>query len=93
VLLIISHMDLGLPEDKNLRALEHEAARFGVSVLPLSVASFSDNPEVKPGTGIAELLSETINCLTRHAPGPFWPHTEPSSEQRAALQFRDRGGR
>jgi hypothetical protein len=93
ILLVISHLDLGRPEERNLKVLEREAAAFGLSVLPVSVASFSDNNEVNPGTGIRELLSETVRSLTPRNTISFWPSTDPSSGQRLVLQFRDRGGR
>ena len=91
ILLVISHLDLGRPEERNLKALEREAAGFGLTVAPLSVASFSDNNQVSPGTGISDLISETINCLTPHKSPPFWPSTDTASEQRMALRYRDRG--
>ena len=88
VFLVISHLDLGIPEERNLKILGEEATRFGINAKPLSIASFSDNRKVNPGAGIPDLLNETIARLAPNKLLPFWPDKDPVENQRFALQFR-----
>jgi hypothetical protein len=95
VVIVLSHRDIGEPEQRSVQSLEREAERFGIQLTIADVASFSDDPAVTPGTGIAELISRTLNCgdRNRDVVPEAWPDQEPDSSSRFVMRFRHRGGR
>ena len=92
VLIVISHLDLGNPPDSSIASLTKEAARFGIRASVVSVASFSENDACKPGSGISELILQSLNDhpVTRAA---FWPNTTQPREGRFVLRYRGQGER
>jgi hypothetical protein len=71
LLVVISHKDFGEPSKLSLDTLKAEAVRLKLSINIVQVASFSQNPQIEPGTGIAELIDISLrNAVSRSA---FWP--------------------
>jgi hypothetical protein len=94
VLLVLSHLDMGEPEQRSIQSLQHEAGRFGIDLRIVNVASFSDAPAVLPGTGIADLMELTLNFTDRGKSGSAgepWPDREPSTSARFVMRFRNGG--
>jgi Double-GTPase 2 len=89
VLLVVSRRDFGMPSVSILQSLEEEAARHGIEMAVIHIASFSDRGQVPAGTGIAELVSKSV---ARRAPGnpAFWPDRVVAPEKRVLLNFRAR---
>jgi Double-GTPase 2 len=90
VLLVISHLDAGKPDPKSIQSLQAEAGRFGIPLTVASVASFSDEAMVSPGSGIAGLIDLTMKVTADDSAADFWPDQEPSEGNRQILHFRNR---
>ena len=71
VRLVVSRADLGEPDAGSLRQLRENADRHGIAMPVSLISSFSKSPEVMPGTGIAELVADTVE--TGNATVEFWP--------------------
>lgn len=87
VFVVISHKDLGNPPDASIKKLEAEAQRFHVAAKIMQVSSFSDNDDVAPGTGIAELIEATLNSNSAASGMPLWPDTGIGALNRQFLKF------
>ena len=88
VFVIISHHDLGDPEVRSIASIEAEAKRYGLLVKAINVASFSENNDVLPGSGIGELVTL---CLARSSSvdeRAFWPSPLAQNATRFVLRFR-----
>jgi len=87
IILVISHLDLGEPEERSVKVLEGEAKRRGLDLSIINVASFSDLGSIAPGTGLADLLTKTFEA---GAPlrSTFWPDSERPNAGRYILRFR-----
>lgn len=68
---VISHLDSGAPDAKVVERLNSDAAHHGLTLKVLSVASFAGESAVRAGTGISELIAETLSGDERPAPS-FW---------------------
>lgn len=69
--LVVSRADQGEPDAGSLQRLQENAGRHGIA-LPVSlISSFSMSPEVRPGTGIVELVAATVE--TGNPEVEFWP--------------------
>ena len=88
--LVVSRADLGEPDASSLQQLQDNAGRHGIA-LPVSlISSFSMSPEVRPGTGIAELVAATVE--TGNPDVEFWPEGSSGSfGTRNSLRFRTGG--
>ena len=85
--LVVSRGDLGVPDERSFRQLQDNADRHGISMPVSLISSFSISPEVRPGTGIAELVASTVE--TGSPVAEFW--SEGSSGTfgpRNSLRFR-----
>ena len=71
VRLVVSRADLGEPGAGSLQELQENADRYGLALPVNLISSFSKSPEVTPGTGIAELVADTLE--TRSPDVEFWP--------------------
>jgi hypothetical protein len=89
VILVLSRRDLGVPERSILETLEKEAVRLGITMATMPIASFSDQKPVPPGTGIAELISQSIRHPLAER-SELWPDQASATEKRCALNFRTR---
>jgi Double-GTPase 2 len=87
IILVISHLDRGEPEERSVKVLEAEAKRHGLALSIINVASFSDDPAVAPGTGLLELLMATFEAGARSRTA-FWPDSERPNGGRNILRFR-----
>ena len=90
--LVVSRADLGEPDAGTLRQLKENADRYGIA-LPVSlISSFSMSQEVRPGTGIAELVVSTVE--TGNPVVEFWPEGSSGSfGTRNSLRIRTGGMR
>jgi hypothetical protein len=89
VVLVISHRDSGMPSAATLSDLAREAERLGITMKIIHIASFSSSEKTPPGTGIADLISCSVEDSSENP--PFWPDSLPRREARAMLNFRVQG--
>jgi hypothetical protein len=89
VLVAISHLDQGQPEQRSLNALEAEAAKLNLSLSIVNVASFSENLAIAPGAGLIDLLSKTFEVMDFERE-KFWPDTERKENGRYLMRFLPR---
>jgi hypothetical protein len=87
IIIVISHLDCGRPEKNSTQAIEDEAKRLGLSLQIVSVASFSDDDTIAPGTGILDLLNATFEA-GKNSRSSFWPDRERSDIGRYISRFR-----
>jgi len=87
ILVVISHLDGGEPEERSITVLKEEAARNEIDVSIMNVASFSDEPSVSPGAGLIELITATV-AANGQTTTDFWPDSERPSGGRHILRFR-----
>ena len=73
VRLVVTRLDHGKPLDKTLQELQRHAGQHGIDLSINNIASFSENPAIVAGTGIADLISQTVAGPMAH--GAFWPHS------------------
>lgn len=72
LLLVITRLDLGVPEEAKIEPILRRAATSGLSIEVCHIASFSDVQAVTPaGQGIEELIARTIASSASEI--PFWP--------------------
>ena len=69
--LVVTRFDLEKPVEKTVQQLRDHAARRGISLSVSHIASFSETEDVIPGTGIADLIAQTV--AVPFADGDFWP--------------------
>jgi hypothetical protein len=86
IFIVLTRRDLAPPAEGNVAAVKDQAARLGISVEILSIASFSEGNGVVPGAGLAELLIRTVDTCSE--PGDFWPNANRATGGRQALKFR-----
>lgn len=77
VILVVTRADTGVVSDKTIRTISEEATALGISLSVQTISSFSINPDVPAGTGIAELVLASIGREPEL--GEFWP---PSGENK-----------
>lgn len=88
-LLVVTRRDSGSPSEQTLDKLTEEAASHGVPLRIVQIASFADDAEIAPGTGISDLLRHTANvAVNRKA---FWPDHDATNSHRSMLRFRNLG--
>jgi hypothetical protein len=86
LLIVTTHLDAGEVPEAALTRLHAELAKHNVSAKVMPVASFSANPDIKPGYGLAALIDASV---TPHERAPhFWPPRAPQSDARAFLSHR-----
>lgn len=90
VILVITRRDKTEIDTATLDELMSEAKATGLTMTVAPIASFADEGEVEPGTGIRELVLASIQPPTEER--PFWPDSAPpSKDQRALLRFKVEG--
>ncbi|KDD14566.1 hypothetical protein L523_0474 [Bordetella bronchiseptica MBORD731] len=82
----MTHRDLHPLEDAVAAKLRAEFGRRGANTEIVNIAPFSDNPDVPPGFGIAELIDKTVDAPLEQP--IFWQSTEPVDDDRAYLSYR-----
>lgn len=85
IIAVISRRDLGETPQAATDALQAEAARHGLSLQVVPVASFGAGGEVPAGTGIVELIENTLANAGK-APD-FWSMAPPPREGRMMMRF------
>ncbi|MCA1441994.1 hypothetical protein I6F07_17585 [Ensifer sp. IC4062] len=74
IILVVTRADMGVVSEKTLGAILNEGAALGIDITVQAISSFSMNPDVPAGTGIAELIKASIG---KHSEAPeFWPSLE-----------------
>lgn len=86
VLLVLTHRDAGEIDDKTRERLDDEFQKHGLNVRLLAVAPFSDNDGIASGSGLAELISASVE--RRAADEVFYPPSDAKTESRAFLAYR-----
>jgi hypothetical protein len=87
VILVITRRDKTEIDQATLDLLSSEAKTLGLTMTIAQIASFADEGDIEPGTGISDLILASIESLTT-AP-PFWQDGElPAAGERAMLRFR-----
>ena len=88
--LVITRMDSGSPKENFIAEIQDAAIRFGITLEIDYIASFSNNPDIPPSSGISELISKTLSVNVGE--GVFWPD-EPSKlgSGRQMLKFSIEG--
>jgi hypothetical protein len=89
LVLVVSRRDLGAPNDSITQEVRDEATRHGMLMTVVHISSFSDQDEVKAGTGIAELIANSVGPRATEDPA-FWPDRDIAGEPRTSLKFRNR---
>lgn len=86
LLLVITHRDMHEPDESLIVRMTSEFSKHGVCFELKSVAPFSVNEEFKPGFGLAELVTATVELS--NAASNFWPVTPPTSGASSFLSYR-----
>ena len=90
VRLVVTHLDLGKPAEDSFQELRKHAAQEGIDLSISCIASFSKNEEIPAGTGISDLIAQTVAGPT--SDGVFWPDSpEGTYGSRNALRFSTGG--
>lgn len=89
VILVITRADTDTVDQKTLDAILNEGAALGIDMAAQAISSFSTNPAIPAGSGIAELLTASVGRQVE-AYG-FWPSLEGGSGLRA-IENVVRGG-
>ncbi|KQV53301.1 hypothetical protein ASC95_11170 [Pelomonas sp. Root1217] len=86
LLIVTTHLDEGVVPEPTLTKLHAEIGKHKVSARVVSVASFSANPDINPGHGLAALVDASV---TPHSePLQFWRSRAPQADARAFLSHR-----
>ena len=72
--LVVTHLDLGKPAEESLQKLREHAARSNIDLSISHIASFSENEEIPAGTGISDLIAETV--VRPVSDSGFWPEMQ-----------------
>lgn len=87
VILVVTRRDKGEPDQLALDALHTEARARGLSLTVAFIASFAEDDAVAPGTGIAELITASTQCVSKTP--VFWPEIgDITVEPRAMMRFQ-----
>lgn len=86
LLIVTTHLDEGAVPEATLMKLHSELAKHKVSAKVMSVASFSANPDIEPGQGLAALVDASV--APHRTPPLFWPSKPPQADTRAFLSYR-----
>lgn len=88
--LVVTRLDSGKPNDETLQNIRDHAAQHNIDLSVSHIASFSATEDVIPGTGIADLIDQTI--ARPIADDDFWPDTsEEDSDSRHTLRVPEGG--
>ena len=71
VRLVVTHLDRGRPTDETLQELRDNAAGHGIDLSVSNIASFSKTEKVTAGTGISDLIAQTVAGPVSDC--DFWP--------------------
>lgn len=89
IILVVTRADTGVVNEKTLEAILNEGVALGIDITAQAISSFSTNPDMPAGTGIAELIQASKG---KQAGLPeFWPQSEGSDSDRA-IENAARGG-
>ena len=86
VRLVVTHLDLGKPDEESLQKLREHVAQNGIDLSISYIASFSKTEEIPAGAGISDLIAKTVAGPI--SGGDFWPDgLETAYGSRSALRF------
>jgi len=90
VILVITRRDKTEIDVATLEELKAEAKVIGLTLTVAQIASFADEGDIEPGTGISDLVQGSIQSRTEEY--TFWPDSEPpGNDERAVLRFKAEG--
>lgn len=88
--LVVTRFDLGQPDEAVLQEICDHASRHNIDLSISHIASFSKNEAITAGTGIADLITQTV--AEPFAEGDFWPEGHESAYgSRKALRVPEGG--
>ena len=88
VRLVVSRRDKGELPPEVYQPLVAEAIKLGIPLAVSQIASFSENNEIEPGSGIPELLATVFGAEAPRT--PIWPDADDSGDARQMLRYRKR---
>jgi hypothetical protein len=86
LLLVITHRDVVQVSDATIDRVRSEFAKHQLEAEIIPIAPFSDDNIVKPGLGLSNLISSTLERVTVQP--AFWPTSTPAPSARSFLSFR-----
>lgn len=86
IMLVPSWKDSGEFPQVAYDAIREEGKKWDMNITLAPIASFSQNDQISPGEGLADLIERTV-VHDRTAPS-FWPKEAPSHSARSILAFR-----
>ncbi|MBL4603396.1 MAG: hypothetical protein JKY84_11670 [Emcibacteraceae bacterium] len=86
ICLVMTWLDKGAPSDNVIEKLQALGPQNGVSLSIESIASFSEDNDVFPGSGVENLLRSSLTMINIQTP-EFWNDTAADAD-RAFLSFR-----
>lgn len=85
VLLVTTHLDSAQVAPDLIDRIKAEAGRYSITLDVVQVAPFSESKELKPGSGIAQLIDATASgSRSAHS---FWPVRKTRASGRAFLAY------
>lgn len=90
IVFVVTHADRGDLGDDTLKPVSELAEKLGFRHSVHHIASFSESDAVAPGTGVAKLLSATLNDSSSASP-EIWPERG-RGKTRHMMRFRQTGG-
>ncbi|MFZ2069131.1 MAG: hypothetical protein WAV27_24445 [Xanthobacteraceae bacterium] len=87
VILVITRRDKAAIDAGTLDELKSEAEAAGLTMTIAQIASFADEGEIEPGTGILDLVLASIPPVVQQP--TLWPDSEPpDNQERAMMRFK-----
>ena len=72
MVLVVTRADQGMPDQGAVVALREKGVEQGFDTDVVSIASFSENDNVEPGSGISELVRKSTGSASENY--ELWPH-------------------
>jgi hypothetical protein len=85
VIFVASWRDIGTLPDAVIESIRRSAESFGFTVEFAPIASFSDNDDIHPGDGLAELITATLPISGMCT--EIWPANNSAHSRRSFLNF------
>jgi hypothetical protein len=84
--LVVTHKDRFEFNGQHYDVLNNKSQNNGFNFKILQIASFSDNPRVQPGDGIADLIVDLLSMRNNQA-SDFWPKRNDNNPTRQILRY------
>lgn len=83
--LVVTRSDQGQPLEETMQEIQSTAKKLGVDIAINLIASFSQSKDIRPGTGIANLIAESVATPINR--DDFWPDAEGLTGYRSSLRI------